>query len=258
MSNSKQPNIAIIGAAAFLCASKLPDSNNFKLYFHSSDIQANSAKLAETPNLSNVPSKYYKFADIFSKIKAETLPFHHPYNLKINLEEDTQPLVGPIYSLSVSEQEALKEFIEKNLNMCFIQPTSSPHSALVLFIKKKDGSLCLCVNFYSLNCILKKNCYLLPLISNLLDSPCKAQIYSKIDLCHAYHLVCIADGDEWKTAFRTRYGSFEWSVMPFGLTNAPAAFQRFMNDIFSDLLDVCVVIYLDDILIYSNNISKHH
>jgi len=71
-------------------------------------------------------------------------------------------------------------------------------------------------------------------------------------------LVCIADGDEWKTAFRTRYGSFEWSVMPFGLTNAPTAFQQFMNDIFSDLLDVCVMIYLDDILIYSNNMSEHH
>ena len=71
-------------------------------------------------------------------------------------------------------------------------------------------------------------------------------------------MVHIADGDEWKTAFRTHYGSFEWSVMPFGLTNAPAAFQRFMNDIFSDLLDVCVVIYLDDILIYLNNMSKHH
>jgi len=71
-------------------------------------------------------------------------------------------------------------------------------------------------------------------------------------------LVHIADSDEWKTAFRTRYGSFEWSVMPFSLTNAPMAFQRFMNDIFSDLLDICVVIYLDDILIYSNNMSEHH
>ena len=83
-------------------------------------------------------------------------------------------------------------------------------------------------------------------------------MYSKIDLRYAYHLVHIADGDEWKTAFRTRYRSFEWSVMPFGLTNAPMAFQQFMNDIFSDLLNVCVMIYLDDILIYSNNISEHH
>ena len=188
------------------------------------DIQANSAKLTETSDLSNVPSKYHKFADIFSKTKAEVLPPHYPYNLKINLEEGAQPPVGPIYSLSASEQEALKEFIEKNLNTGFIRPTSSPHGVPVLFVKKKDGSLCFCVDFRSLNHISKKDCYPLLLISDLLDSPRKARVYSKIDLCHAYHLVRIANGDEWKTAFRTHYGSFEWSVMPFGLTNAPVAF----------------------------------
>jgi len=173
------------------------------------DIQANSAKLAETPDLSNVPSEYHEFADIFSKTKAETLPPHHPYDLKINLEEGAQPLVVPIYSLSASEQEALKEFIEENFNMGFIRPTSSPHSVLVLFVKKKDGSLYLCVNFHGLNHISKKDRYPLLLISDLLDSPRKACVYSKIDLCHAYHLACIADDNEWKTAFRTHYGSFE-------------------------------------------------
>jgi len=258
VSNSERPNIAIIGAEAFLCASKLPGSHNFELCLRSSDIEANSAKLAETPDLSNVPSEYHEFADVFSKTKTEVLPPHRPYDLKINLEEGAQPLVGPIYSLSASEQEALKEFIEENLTTGFIQPTSSPHGALVLFVKKKDGSLCLCVDFRGLNRISKKDRYPLPLISNLLDLPRKARVYSKIDLRHAYHLVRIADGEEWKTALRTRYGSFEWSVMPFGLTNAPVAFQRFMNDIFSDLLDVCVMIYLDDILIYSNNMSEHH
>ena len=86
---------------------------------------------------------------------------------------------------------------------------------------------------------------------------CSSDLYTKIDLQHAYHLVRIAEGDEWKTAFRTRYGSFEWLVMPFRLTNAPAAFQRFMNDIFSDMLDVCVIVYLDDILIYSDNLELH-
>jgi len=189
------------------------------------DIQANSAKLAKTPDLSNILSKYHKFANIFSKTKAETLSPHHPYDLKINLEENAQPLVGPIYSLSASEQEALKEFIEENLNTGFIRPISSLYSALVLFIKKKDGSLHLCIDFHSLNHISKKDCYPLPLISDLLDSPHKARVYSKIDLHHAYHLVHIADGDEWKTAFRTHYKSFKWSVMLFGLTNAPVAFQ---------------------------------
>ena len=209
VSNSGRPNIAIIGAAAFLRASKLPGSHNFELCLCSSDIQANSAKLAEASDLSNVPSEYHEFANIFSKTKAEVLTPYHSYNLKINLEEDAQPLAGPIYSLLVSKQETLKEFIEENLNMDFIQPISSPHSAPVLSVKKKDSLLHLCVDFYSLNHISKKDCYPLPLISDLLDSPHKAWIYSKIDLSHAYYLVCIADGDEWKTAFRTYYRSFK-------------------------------------------------
>jgi len=196
VSNSGQPNIAIIGAAAFLRASKLPGFHNFELCLRSLDIQANSAKLAETPDLSNIPSEYHEFADVFSKTKAEVLPPHRPYDLKINLEEGAQPPVGPIYSLSASEQEALKEFIEENLNTGFIRPTSSPHGVPVLFVKKKDGSLRLCVDFRGLNHISKKDRYPLPLISDLLDSPRKAWVYSKIDLRHAYHLVHIADGDE--------------------------------------------------------------
>jgi len=120
VSNSKRPNITIIGAAAFLHASKLLGSHNFELCLHSLDIQANSAKLAEALNLSNVSSKYHEFADVFSKTKAEILSPHCPYDLKINLEEGAQPPVGPIYSLSASEQEAFKEFIEENLNTGFI------------------------------------------------------------------------------------------------------------------------------------------
>ena len=189
MFTSKWPNIAIIGATAFLHASKLPGSSNFEICLCFSDIQTNSAKLIETPNLSNVSSKYYKFANVFSKTKAEVLISYCPYNFWINLEEDAQPLVSPIYSLSVSEQEALKEFIKENLNMSFIWQTSSSHSTPVLFIKKKDSSLCLCVDFHSLNYISKKDCYPLQLISDLLNLPCKAWVYSKIDLyCYDLYL----------------------------------------------------------------------
>ena len=258
MSNSQQPNITIISAAAFLYISKLPGFSNFKLCLYSPDIQANSAKLAKALDLSNIPSVYHKFTNIFSKAKAEVFASHCSENLKVNLEEGAQPPVGPIYSLLASKQEALKKFIEENLNMSFIWQISFLHSVPVLFVKKKDGSLRLCINFCSLNHISKKDHYPLLLISNLLDSPHKAQVYSKINLRHTYYLVCIADSDKWKTAFRTHYESFEWSIIPFGLTNTPAAFQQFMNDIFSDILDVCVVIYLDDILIYLNDMSKHH
>ena len=104
---------------------------------------------------------------------------------------------------------------------------------------------------------MKKDWYSLSLIFDLLDSSHEAHIYTKIDLRHAYYLVHIAKGDEWKTVFWTCYRAFEWSVILFGLTNAPAAFQHFMNDVFSDLLDVCIVVYLDDILIYSDNITQH-
>ena len=104
---------------------------------------------------------------------------------------------------------------------------------------------------------MKKDHYLLPCISDLLDSPRRAQLFTKIDLQHPYHLVWIQEGDEWKIAFYTYYGSFQWCVMPFGLTNAPAAFQCLINNIFADLLDICILIYLNDILIYSNNSIDH-
>ena len=162
-----------------------------------------------------------------------------------------------MYPLSQVELQTLCEFIEEHLRAGFIQSTTSPHGAPILFVKKKDGGLCLCINFRGLNKISKKDHYPLPFISDLLSTAGKACIYTTIDLQHAYHLVCIAEGDEWKTVFHTHYGSFEWLVMPFGLTNTPATFQRFMNDIFNDLLDVHVIIYLDDILVYSDDPAKH-
>ncbi|SJL05245.1 related to TY3B TY3B protein [Armillaria ostoyae] len=206
-------------------------------------------------DMSDVPAEYHDFADVFSDSLSENLPEHRPYNLKINLEEGTSPPLGPIYSLSESKLKALHEFIDDNLHSGFIIPSHSPHGAPVLFVKKKTDELHLCVDFHGLN--KKKDCYPLPLISDLLDSMCSTRIYTKLDLCYAYHLVCIAEGEEWKTVFQTCYSSFEWHVMPFGLTNAPMAFQCFMNDIFADMLDVSIVVYLDDILIYSDNPTDH-
>jgi len=125
----------------------------------------------------------------------------------------------------------------------------------VLFVKKKDGLLYLYVDFHGLNYITKKNHYSLLLISNLLNSSHKAQVYTKIDLYHAYHLIYIADNDEWKTTFKTCYKLFEWFIIVFGLTNILVVFQWFISNSFSNILDVCIIIYLDNILIYSNNIE---
>src|SRR5258708_13728367 len=123
--------------------------------------------------------------------------------------------------------------------------------------RKKDGSLQLCVDFCNLNRMSEKDCYPLPLILDLLNSPGPAQIYTKIDLKNVYHLVHISEGDKPKTAFCTQSRSYQWQVMPFGLSNALAAFQRFINDILGDLLDVCTVGYIDDILVYSDSLESH-
>lgn len=205
-----------------------------------------------------VPSQYQDLLPAFSKQGADTLPPHRQYDLSINLEPNTTPPYGPLYPLSETELTTLSEWLEENLSKGFIRASKSPAGAPILFVKKKDGTLRLCVDYRGINKITIKNRYPLPLISESLDRLRSAKIFTKLDLRGAYNLVRIKNGDEWKTAFRTRYGHFECLVMPFGLTNAPATFQHFMNDVFRDLLDVKVLIYLDDILIYSPDEAQHH
>jgi hypothetical protein len=250
----KAPYITLVNAAAFARICKVDDSKTFQLRISSDKI----TPIPVAPNeMDGIPPEYHKFADVFSKTKVNTLAEHQPYDLKIDLEEGAEPPLSRIYSLSQEEQKALRDFIDENIPTGFIRPSLSPHGAPVLFSRKKDGGLRLCIDFRGLNKLTKKDRYPLPRISNLLESPKKAWIYTKIDLRHAYHLVRICEGDKWKTTFRTRYGSFEWCVMPFGLTNTPAAFQRFMNDIFGDLLNINVLVYLNDILVYSDT-PEHH
>src|SRR4029077_12021694 len=257
-SDRQATSIEIVSPAAFARACLLEGSVAFSLStpIRTSELRATSVA-SEPTDLSAVPKAYHEFAEVFSKSKANTLAPHREYDLRIDLEEGTHPPLGTLYSLSPSALEALRTFLEEHLASGFIRPSSSAHAAPMLFIHKKDGSLRLCVDFRGLNKITKKDRYPLPRISDLLDAPSRAKIYSKLDLRHAYHLVRIADGDEWKTSFQTRYGSYEWLVMPFGLSNAPAAFQRFVNSIFTDLLDICVVVYLDDILVYSEDEATH-
>jgi len=146
----------IISASALLRASCLSGSKTFSLQFCST-IQAKSTTISKEIDLSIIPEEYYEYTNVFSKSKAETLASHRSYNLRIDLEKDSHPPVGTIYSLSKFEQEALKEFINENLTNGFIHLTSSPHRAPVLFVKKKDGSLQLCVDFHGLNKITKKD-----------------------------------------------------------------------------------------------------
>jgi hypothetical protein len=140
------------------------------------------------------------------------------------LQPGKEPPYGPIYPLSPRELAALKEFLEENLEKGFIQESKSPAGAPILFAPKKDGSLQLCVDYRGLNAITIKNRYPLPLITEIMDQVTRANYFSKIDLKDAYYRLRIKAGDEWKTAFRTRYGHYEFLVVPISLTNALATF----------------------------------
>ena len=203
-----------------------------------------------------IPREYRDYAGAFSKEAAEQLPEHGPQDHAIELTGG-EPSFGPLYNLSATELGVLREYIEDNLRRGFIRPSTSPAGAPILFVKKKDGSLRLCVDYRSLNRLTVKNRHPLPLISEALDRLVGAKIYTKLDIRSAYNLIRIREGDEWKTAFRTRYGHFEYLVMPFGLANAPATFQAFINKVLREFLDVFCIAYLDDILIYSNNKEEH-
>lgn len=205
-----------------------------------------------------IPQKYRDLARVFSKSEAELLPEKRPYDCPIDLVDPKAiPPYRAIYNLSNPEMEVLEKYLAENLKKKFIRPSKSPAGAPIFFVKKKDGSLRPCIDYRGLNAMTVKNRYPLPLIDSLLDRLSGAQVFTKIDLRGAYNLVRIKPGDEWKTAFRCRYGHFEYSVMPFGLTNAPAVFQDMMNDILSDYLDIFVVVYLDDILVFSQTPEEH-
>jgi len=259
-------DIKIIGAAPF---ARLIQEGMEVYQLHISPVSPHKTLRAETTQNSEekkteqeildevVLPEYHDFANIFSEGEAKSLPPHRPYDHKIDLEEGMEPPFGKIYNMSETELKLLKDYIDDMLGKGFIRPSSSAASAPVLFTKNPNGSLRLCVDYRGLNRITKKNRYPIPLINDLIDRLKDAKVYTKIDLRAGYNNIRIAPGHEYKTAFRTRYGLFEYLVMPFGMTNSPATFQYFMNDIFHDMTDIFMIIYLDNILIFSKNLDEH-
>ncbi|KAE8186446.1 hypothetical protein CF336_g6986, partial [Tilletia laevis] len=208
--------------------------------------------------LSSLPRSLHQFESIFSDTGANTLPPHRPgYDFEIELEPNTTPPFGPLYGLSQNENEALRKYLDQMLANGFIQPSKSPAASPFLFATKKGGELRPCMDYRKLNSITVKNRYPIPLTQQLVDRVRGCTVFSKIDLKNAYNLLRVAPGHEWKTAFRTRFGLFEYKVMPFGLTNAPAAFQSFIQHVLSRWLDTHVVVYLDDILLFSRSEEDH-
>ncbi|GBG73769.1 hypothetical protein CBR_g17109 [Chara braunii] len=161
------------------------------------------------------------------------------------------------YRLSIPEATELKRQLEELLRQGFIKPSNSPWGAPVLFARKADGTLRLCIDYRGLNRYTVKNNYPMPRSDELFDRLAGNRFFTKIDLRSGYHQIRVAAADQPKTAFRSRFGHYEFTVMPFGLTNAPATFQRAMNDIFRDILEQYVLVYLDDILVFDRTLEEH-
>ena len=196
----------------------------------------------------------------FMDVSLEDLPGIPPLrevDFRIDLEPGTGPISKAPYRMAPAELKELKTQLQDLLGKGFIRPSVSPWDASVLFVKKKDGSMRLCIDYRELNKRTIKNKYPLPGIEDLFDQLRGATVFLKIDLRSGYHQIKIKNEDISKTAFRTRYGHYEFVVMSFGLTNALAVFMELMNRVFKECLDSFVIVFIDDILIYSKTDLEH-
>ncbi|GJY96474.1 putative reverse transcriptase domain-containing protein, partial [Tanacetum coccineum] len=209
----------------------------------------------ESPNIENL-SVVREFADVFPD-ELPGLPPAREIEFGIELIPGAEPISKAPYRMAPVELKELKEQLQEMLENGFIRPSVSPWGAPVLFVKKKDGSMRLCIDYRELNRITIRNRYPLPRIDDLFDQLQGAKYFSKIDLRSGYHQLRVREQDISKTAFRTRYGHYEFLVMPFGLTNAPAVFMDLMNRIFHEYLDKFVIVFIDDILVYSKSEEEH-
>ncbi|TPX30025.1 hypothetical protein SmJEL517_g06292 [Synchytrium microbalum] len=214
------------------------------------DVDFDECSIAREQLKSEYTNRLFKDDELPAGVPSRTI--QHP----IDLESNDTPHRPP-YRLSLPEQDELKKQLDYLLERGLIRPSNSPFGAPVLFASKKDGGLRMCLDYRALNKITIKNRYSLPRIEDQLDRLVGSTIFTKVDLRWGYWQIPIRPGDEHKTAITTRYGSYEFLVMPFGLCNAPSTFQRLMNETLRQFLDVCVVVYLDDILIYSKSLEEH-
>ncbi|CAA0825697.1 Uncharacterized mitochondrial protein AtMg00860, partial [Striga hermonthica] len=231
-------------------ATKLLRRGNCKGYLVS---LVEDSEKARTPH--DVPI-VCEFVDVFP----DELPGGPP-NRQVEFSIDLIPGAGPVskapYRMAPKELQELKTQIQELLRLGFIQPSVSPWGAPVLFVKKKDGSMLMCIDYRDLNRLTIKNKYPFPRIDDLFDQLRGACVFSKIDLRSGYHHLKIKESVIAKTAFRTRYGHYEFIVMPFGLSNAPSVFMDLMNRIFHPYLDQFVIVFIDYILIYSKSQKEH-
>ncbi|KAK3556977.1 hypothetical protein QTP70_022326 [Hemibagrus guttatus] len=224
---------------------------------HNLQVHATSVESPLEARSVNIPACYSHFRDVFCPKKASKLPPHRSWDCAIDLIPGEPVPKGRIYSLTLLEEKAMEEYIKEALAQGYIRPSTSPAASSFFFVTKKDGGLRPCIDYRALNKITVKFRYPLPLVPAALERLRGATVFTKLDLCSAYNLIRIRKGDEWKTAFVTPTGHYEYLVMPYGLANAPSVFQDFMHEVLRDFLHKFVVVYIDYILIYSRSMADH-
>lgn len=218
------------------------------------EIKPDVVETTKDPRLQRLLEEY---EDLFPEKLPSGLPPHRDQDFQIELVPNATPQKKGVYRMSEKELEELRIQLDELIHQGFIRPSQSPWGAPVLFAAKKDGSMRLCIDYRALNKLTVKNSYPIPRIDDIFDQLKGSKIFSKIDLRWGYHQIRLSEDSIPLTAFRTRYGHFEFLVLPFGLTNAPASFMSLMNNVLKEYLDKFVLVYLDDILIYSKNMDEH-
>ena len=252
-------NIVTIAAVSFNVLVKQKDVEIFAIILKKINYEMKKRKKTVTNSKLIVSKKYHDFLNVFSKQKADKFSFHRKYDHSIELiEEKKAPIRVPLYRMSEQKLKLVKTYLEEHFNKKFIVVSSASFASSILFAKKSDGGLRFCVDFKKLNEIIKKNRYFIFLITDLMIRLFKVKFLTKIDIRHAFNRIKMTiELNENLITFRTRFESYKYLVFFFGLINEPATFQNFINDTLMNYFDKFVVAYLNDILIYSDNIKKH-
>ena len=207
--------------------------------------------------MQELSQKHADYTDVFFKAASDVLLIHRPHDHKIILEKKSNLRYSSLYKMTTEKLKAVKKYLEENLHKGFIEPSQAPFTALILFIWKGNSVLQFCIDYQKLNALTKKDQYSLPLIDETLAWISQAKIFIKLNICQAFHHICMNPESEKLIMFRICYESYKCKVLPFDLTNRSATYQQYMNNILFDYLDDFCTAYLDDILIYSDNELDH-
>lgn len=249
--------IAIVFRAGFKIAAAHQGSQLCVFALRLDPAEDDEAPLEDTP-VKLVPHEYHEFLLMFFEKEARNLPPHRYVDHEIPLMEGKKSQFGRMYSMSDVELKEVREWTTENLSKSFIRASSCSAASPILFVKKKDSPLRLCVDYRALNDITLKHRRPSPRIEETLNQIRGSKYFTWLDLRGCFNQIRIKEGNEWKTAFHTRYGLFEFLIMPFGVTNAPATAQTFVNDTLRKYLDHFCVMYIDDILMYSTGTLEDH